>query len=127
MTSLQAQRAEDRTGDPTGAPRRPAELRALAHDHLVEARRYEMEAQELFAEAARLESSQALEARLSPDDAAAFLRVKRGTLNAWRRNGRGPRYVMVGTKITYLRADLESWLQSRRIGSTAERRDLGAQ
>lgn len=118
----------------------PAELRAEAHTILAQAREREAAAyetlgaargldrqgHELLAQAARLEADDSGQEQLSPEQAAKVVGRSAATLYTWRRRGTGPRYLQVGGKITYLRADLESWLHSRRIGSTAERRDLEA-
>lgn len=51
-----------------------------------------------------------VDARLSPDEAAAFLKVTRMTLARWRREGTGPHYVMRTThRVLYPRTSLETW------------------
>lgn len=48
-----------------------------------------------------------LEPKLRETEAAANLRVKPGTLRAWRSLGRGPAYIKVGGRVRYDPADLE--------------------
>ena len=40
------------------------------------------------------------------------------TLAAWRQARRGPRYFKIGTKVLYLGADLNEWLQERTVETT---------
>jgi Helix-turn-helix domain len=56
---------------------------------------------------------------LSPDAAAAYVRVHRRTLANWRVLGRGPRYVRVGRRAFYRLSDLNSWLDQRVFTHTA--------
>ena len=54
---------------------------------------------------------------LSPIDAATALGVTSGTLASWRRKGTGPPYIKLGYHtIGYRVADLETWVQGRRVG-----------
>jgi hypothetical protein len=46
--------------------------------------------------------------------AARRLRVPPSTLAKWRKAGDAPAHVMLGRRICYREADLESWLLSRR-------------
>lgn len=43
---------------------------------------------------------------------AARLGVSRATLQSWRYNGRGPRYIKVGRLIRYRNADVEAFLRA---------------
>jgi hypothetical protein len=38
----------------------------------------------------------------------------------WRLNGGGPAFAKLGTKVLYNRADIESWLKSKRIANTSQ-------
>lgn len=53
-------------------------------------------------------------------EAARVLSVSMRTLQRWRLDGGGPVFVKLsGTRVGYLRADLESWLALRRFESTS--------
>ena len=45
--------------------------------------------------------------------AAEYLGLHARTLDNWRSQGRGPRYIRVGRRIIYRVADLEEFLESR--------------
>ena len=51
--------------------------------------------------------------RLNTFDAAAYLGVKRGTMEVWRSLGKGPRYIKLGTRVVYEIADLDAFAASR--------------
>ena len=65
----------------------------------------------------------AAEASISPAvvstrDAAVYLGVSLETLQRWRHNGIGPAYIRPGEtkgRVVYLIADLDNWLDSRRV------------
>lgn len=57
---------------------------------------------------------------LTPDEAAAYLRLARATLAKMRCLGGGPRFVRLGRKIAYRGSDLESWLEKRLAASTTD-------
>ena len=61
----------------------------------------------------------ALEA-LKVADAAARIGLSVSTLNKWRTDGRGPRYVKLGRSVCYLVKDLDAWLEQHRRQSTSE-------
>lgn len=44
--------------------------------------------------------------------------AKRGTLNQWRYQSRGPRYYKFGNRVLYLGRDLNEWLDSHGIDPT---------
>lgn len=52
--------------------------------------------------------------------AAEYLSLSANTLNKWRTQGRGPRFVKLGRSVCYRREDLEAWLQQQSRGSTSE-------
>ena len=63
--------------------------------------------------------------RLTVREAAAYLRVVKGTLDHWRSIGTGPRFIKVSTrKILYDLADLDAWLNQRKQSSTADQPQL---
>jgi hypothetical protein len=49
--------------------------------------------------------------RLGRDDAARYLGCKPKTLAMWALCGRGPRWVKVGGRVFYYRADLDSFIR----------------
>jgi hypothetical protein len=57
--------------------------------------------------------------RTTPE-AAADLSIEPGTLEQWRWNGRGPRFVKIGRSVRYRPADLELFLAERIFSSTTE-------
>ena len=56
--------------------------------------------------------------------AAPLLGVKPGTLEVWRCQGKGPRFVKSGSRVVYRLRDINEYLDSRTRKSTA---DLGRQ
>ena len=59
--------------------------------------------------------------RLRPPQAAEYLGgLSTSTLAKWRVSGFGPRYLRVGARIVYERADLDDWLNSRRRRHTSD-------
>lgn len=64
---------------------------------------------------------------LSTAEAAEFLGVSRRTLEDWRRNGRGPKFVALSRNaVRYRLIDLEAWVESRAAPHTAKARALVA-
>lgn len=50
---------------------------------------------------------------LTTEQAAVYLGISKKTLESYRQEGTGPRYIMVSSKlIRYLIADLDAWMQS---------------
>jgi hypothetical protein len=52
----------------------------------------------------------------TPDEVAAFLQVKPGTLSQWRHRQEGPKFIKVGKLVRYRWRDVEKYLAE----STAE-------
>ena len=50
-----------------------------------------------------------------PDEAAAFIKVRAGTLASWRHRNIGPAYRKVGAAIFYERAALEKFLRDAHV------------
>lgn len=48
-------------------------------------------------------------------EAAEYLGVKPTALTKWRYEKRGPAYVKSGSRVVYLKADLDAWLAAGRI------------
>ncbi|WP_299436786.1 helix-turn-helix domain-containing protein [uncultured Rhodospira sp.] len=57
---------------------------------------------------------------MTQGQAAAYLSKTVRTLERWRRDGVGPRYLRVGRTIRYRRADVDAWLGGREYASQAE-------
>jgi len=57
---------------------------------------------------------------ITPDEAAAILRVSRSFLAKGRMRGDGPAYVRVGRSIRYTELGLQQWMESRQRLSTSE-------
>jgi len=56
---------------------------------------------------------------LTTREAAGYLRLAITTLEHWRLEGRGPRWIRLSIRqIRYRRADLESWLAETNEGAT---------
>lgn len=61
-------------------------------------------------------------AALDTAQAALYVGLAPKTLGNLRTIGGGPRYVKYGRRaVRYLRADLDMWMEAKRIGSTSER------
>ena len=56
---------------------------------------------------------------LDEGEAAAFLRVQRKTLSAWRVRGTGPVFRKIGRLVKYLRSDLEDYILNQARQSTS--------
>ncbi len=57
---------------------------------------------------------------LNTREAAAYCRLGKPTLERFRISGDGPRYCKLGGAVRYRLTDLDTWLESRLIGSTSE-------
>ena len=60
--------------------------------------------------------------RMTAVDASAYTGVSTKSLAVMRCNGTGPAFTKLGKRVFYSKADLEGWIQSRRVTSTAELR-----
>jgi len=59
---------------------------------------------------------------LPPQGAAEYLGgIAIPTLARWRVEGRGPRFVKLGSRVFYDRADLDRWLEANTRSSTSKR------
>lgn len=66
----------------------------------------------------QIESVTSSDELLTAKQAAAFLKVKPGTLASWRTTKRYPlKYTRVGKSIRYRRSDLQAFLASREQGA----------
>lgn len=52
---------------------------------------------------------------VDPQTAAPAIGVTVGTLKRWRREGTGPAYCRIGNRVRYRVADLDDWLQNRKV------------
>lgn len=58
---------------------------------------------------------------LTEEDAAAYLKLTRRALQAWRYQGRGPRFVKISARaVRYRPEDLETWVETRLRTSTVD-------
>lgn len=61
---------------------------------------------------------------LTSNEAADLLRVSRRTLERWRLEGNGPRYIKLGlgkrSRVVYRETDLDTWISRLSFGSTSE-------
>jgi predicted DNA-binding transcriptional regulator AlpA len=61
--------------------------------------------------------------RMTTGNASRYLGLSVKTLAMKRWDGTGPKFVKAG-RVFYYRADLDEWLQARRVSSTAELRQV---
>ena len=61
-----------------------------------------------------------LDELLTVPEAAAALKVGRGTLDNWRVTGSGPRFVKFGKHVRYAKNDLAAWVAAKTHQSTSE-------
>ena len=61
-----------------------------------------------------------MEALLDTSAAAAFLGLRKATLETWRWRGQGPKFLKVGGRVRYRLADVDEWLASRQRNSTSD-------
>lgn len=54
-----------------------------------------------------------------PSDPALRSIATEGTLAVWRCKGQGPAFFKIGSRVAYRGADLNAWLQSRRVEPAA--------
>lgn len=66
-------------------------------------------------------SSQPAPPLLTEVEAAAYLKLTRRALQAWRYQGRGPRFVKISARaVRYQQQDLEQWVEKRLRYSTSD-------
>jgi excisionase family DNA binding protein len=53
-------------------------------------------------------------------EAASRLGLSASTLNKWRTQGRGPRFVKLGRAVCYRPSDLDGWVHEQLKSSTSE-------
>ena len=57
---------------------------------------------------------------LTPAETAKVLRISVRTLERYRNEGVGPRYVKVGRRVLYRENDIADWLEAHAVSNTAE-------
>ncbi len=57
---------------------------------------------------------------LTQSEAAGVLRISERTLERFRLEGSGPRFVKAGRRVLYKRADIDAWTNARTFQSTSE-------
>lgn len=57
---------------------------------------------------------------LNTREAAAYVRLGKPTMERFRISGGGPVFVKLGGAVRYRKADLDSWIETRRVRSTSE-------
>lgn len=57
---------------------------------------------------------------LNTKDAAPRAGVSPGTLENWRTQGVGPKFIKAGKRVLYDPADIEAWKEANRFQSTSE-------
>jgi excisionase family DNA binding protein len=58
-----------------------------------------------------------MEALMTPDAVAEVLGVPRATLYEWRYRREGPPAIKIGRHLRYRPADVEAWIDARRLGA----------
>lgn len=56
-----------------------------------------------------------MEELLTTLELAEYLKVKPNTLDHWASQGRGPAYIKIEGQRRYSRADLEAWLEGKKV------------
>lgn len=56
--------------------------------------------------------------KLTTEEAAAYLRLRPGTLEVWRCRGRGPTYQKLGRRVVYDRKDLDAFARANTVLTT---------
>lgn len=61
-----------------------------------------------------------LDGRIDTRGAAAYLGLSRTTLDQWRSQGKGPRFLKPCGRVWYRKEDLDRWLADAEVASTAQ-------
>jgi predicted DNA-binding transcriptional regulator AlpA len=59
---------------------------------------------------------------LKPEEFASLYHQSLATLATWRCRGKGPRFVKLGRRVLYRRADLDDWLEQSVRANTGDLR-----
>ncbi|MDE8651436.1 helix-turn-helix transcriptional regulator [Novosphingobium album (ex Liu et al. 2023)] len=57
---------------------------------------------------------------LNTREAADYVRLGKPTMERFRISGEGPVFVKLGGAVRYRKADLDSWIETRRVRSTSD-------
>lgn len=57
---------------------------------------------------------------LNTREAALYVRLSKPTMERFRLSGEGAHYIKLGSAVRYRKADLDTWLESRRVRSTSD-------
>ena len=57
---------------------------------------------------------------LNTREAADYVRLGKPTMERFRISGEGPVFVKLGGAVRYRKADLDSWIEPRRVRSTSD-------
>jgi excisionase family DNA binding protein len=60
-------------------------------------------------------TNQAPKPLLTDEETAKVLKISKGTLPVWRCNGKGPRYVKVGSHVRYRIQDIDEYLKNNTV------------
>ena len=63
-----------------------------------------------------MSAAQAQEDLLDTPAAGSYLTVSPRTMEYWRQQGTGPRFIRVGGLVRYRRSDLDEWLAGQSVG-----------
>ncbi len=63
----------------------------------------------------------------APPAAGGYISTAPNTMAGWRSLGTGPTFCKIGGRVYYRKSDLDDWIASRRVSSTAEARALPKQ
>jgi excisionase family DNA binding protein len=74
----------------------------------------------MFTEPSNINSQVFFSNNLTTPEAARYLNFEVSTLEQWRWNGRGPRFVKIGRYVRYRLSDLDAFLEERVFASTTE-------
>ena len=62
--------------------------------------------------------------RLTAKQAAEYVGLSEHTLNQYRSEGRGPRFIKLGARVVYDTKDLDAWLDRNKRSSTSDKPEL---
>ncbi len=74
----------------------------------------------MLTELSNINSQEFSSNNLTTPQAARYLNFEETTLEQWRWNGRGPRFVKIGRHVRYRLSDLDAFIQERVFASTTE-------
>lgn len=74
----------------------------------------------MFTEPSSINSPVFYSNNLTTPEAARYLNFEVSTLEQWRWNGRGPRFVKIGRHVRYRLSDLDAFIEERVFTSTTE-------